>query len=207
MQRIAAFLMSYLLVSPAFAAADTQVLEATEAAVEQTAHPTAHGAEHAAEHASGGLPQFDISTFPTQVFWLAIMFVIIYTLVKSVIVPQIGGTMDAREAHINSELEQAGILSEKARAAVGEYEAKMKTARLDAQAQLAAARDEIAKSFTAAEAAQREQFQSARDAAQAKINAQKDSALSAMESEAATLARSVTDKLTAGIAGNKKAAA
>ncbi len=211
MTRVAAFLMSYLLVSPAFAA-DTPVLEATEAAVEQpvpgaTAHVEA--VAHGAEHASGGgtLPQFNVETFPTQVFWLFIMFTTIYVLVKTVIIPQIGGTMDQREEHITKELQAASELTEKARLGLADYENTIKTARQEAQATLGTAREQISKTFSEAEATQREQFQSVRDGAQTKINAQKDGVLSSMENEARTLAQSLASKLMNGAGNSKKAAA
>ena len=36
-----------------------------------------HGAEHAS---SGGLPQFDPAWFPSQLFWLAVTFALLYVI-------------------------------------------------------------------------------------------------------------------------------
>lgn len=212
--RIAAFFMSYLLMSPAFAAADTAVLEHTEAAVEQTPTEThaeavvdaAHAAPHGAE-GGGMLPQFNVETFPTQVFWLFIMFAITYTLVKTVIIPQIGGTMDKREEHINRELEAATVLTEQVRAGQADYETTIWNARNNALAKLAAARHEITKRFTYAEAAQREEFQAAREEVQNRIAASKETVIASLETEARELATSLSDKLISANSATKKAAA
>ena len=162
-----------------------------------------------AEKSGGGLPQFDVNSFPTQVFWLFVMFAVVYVTVKNVIIPQIGGTIDTREEHIKHELQHATILTEKARQSSIEYDSTIKTSRANALKNIAAARDEVSSMFTKAEMAQRQQFQSLRDETMSNIARQKDIVLNSLEKEAKTLSSSLTHKLISGpVSGkNKKAAA
>ncbi|XKH35022.1 hypothetical protein ACIU1J_01600 [Azospirillum doebereinerae] len=39
-------------------------------------------AAHGGEHASGGLPQLNPANFPTQIFWLALTFGVLYYLLS-----------------------------------------------------------------------------------------------------------------------------
>ncbi|MFN4098278.1 MAG: hypothetical protein ACK4GT_00740, partial [Pararhodobacter sp.] len=40
--------------------------------------------------ASGGMPQLDLSTFPNQIFWLAVTLVALYLILSRVALPRIG---------------------------------------------------------------------------------------------------------------------
>ncbi|MEX0645816.1 MAG: hypothetical protein WD076_10925, partial [Parvularculaceae bacterium] len=69
------------------------IIMALSGAVEAAAE--AHG-----ESASGGLPQLDLSTWPSQLFWLAIFFSGLYWLMASYFLPRIGGTIEDRRDRI-----------------------------------------------------------------------------------------------------------
>ena len=44
------------------------------------AHGAADAAHHAADaaHGSGGMPQLDTTSYPSQIFWLAVSFAILF---------------------------------------------------------------------------------------------------------------------------------
>jgi F-type H+-transporting ATPase subunit b len=56
---------------------------------------------------NGGFPPFDTSTFPSQIFWLAITFTILLVFLWRFVVPRIGGTINERKQRIAQELTQA----------------------------------------------------------------------------------------------------
>lgn len=85
-----------------------------------------HGAEAGG---GGGLPQFDITTFPTQLFWLAITFVVMYAVFSSRILPDISGILENRRVHIESDLETADRLRKEADSVQAAYEANLDHAR------------------------------------------------------------------------------
>jgi F-type H+-transporting ATPase subunit b len=55
----------------------------------------------------GGFPPFKTESYPSQIFWLAITFVLLLTFVRTVVVPRIGGTISARKRRIAEELAKA----------------------------------------------------------------------------------------------------
>ena len=88
-----------------------------------------HGA--AAEHAEGGsgLPQFDPQWFPTQIFWLAVTFVLMYAVFSGRVLPNIASTLDKRRVHVESDLETADRIRKEADAVQASYEANLSHAR------------------------------------------------------------------------------
>ena len=56
---------------------------------------------------SGGLPQLDISTWPTQLFWLLITFFIGYIIISTLVVPSISTVLENRSDKILSDVQKA----------------------------------------------------------------------------------------------------
>ena len=56
----------------------------------------AEGAGHAAEAA---FPPFDPTYFASQLFWLAISFIVLYVLLSRFVLPRIGGAIEERPQH------------------------------------------------------------------------------------------------------------
>jgi F-type H+-transporting ATPase subunit b len=61
----------------------------------------------AAESGAASFPPFNTTTFPSQVFWLGITFVLLLVFLWTVVVPRIGGTILARKRRIAEELAKA----------------------------------------------------------------------------------------------------
>ena len=83
--------------------------------------------------AKAGLPQFDISTFASQIFWLAIMFVILYVFFARFSLPALSATIENRRNVIRSDLEEAEKLSQSADQTKVDYEIAMQSAHNDAR--------------------------------------------------------------------------
>lgn len=54
-----------------------------------------------------GFPPFATHTYPSQIFWLVITFVLLLVFVWAVVVPRIGGTIAERKRRIADELAKA----------------------------------------------------------------------------------------------------
>lgn len=61
----------------------------------------------ASKASSEGLPQFDITTFPSQMFWLFVSFIILYIFFSKKTLPQLSSVMERRRNLIESELQTA----------------------------------------------------------------------------------------------------
>ena len=97
--------------------------------VNTTAEVHHAGAEH-----GGAFPPFDSSTFASQILWLAITFGLFYVLMSKVVLPRIGGILEARSEKIARDLEEANRLKADSEAAGAAYEKSLAEARQKAQA-------------------------------------------------------------------------
>ncbi len=90
----------------------------------------AHGGDASSHEApSSGLPQLDASTFPSQLFWLLVTFVILYAVFSKKSLPEISNVIENRQDHIQNELETADGLKSEAEAAQQAYEESLDNAR------------------------------------------------------------------------------
>ncbi len=114
----------------AYSAAD-----ATAPAVEMSvsAEMPANGHEADAAHGeSGGLPQLKVETYASQIFWLAVMFVALYSAFSFKILPSIGAVVHGREGFIKGNLDDAQALKDQAQAIQASYEKTLEQARAKA---------------------------------------------------------------------------
>jgi len=95
------------------------------------AEPTAH-TEAPAEH--GGFPPFQSQHFPSQLFWLALTFILLYVLMSRVALPRIGAIFAERKKRMDDDIAAAHRLKEQSDAAQAAYQKSLADARTNAQA-------------------------------------------------------------------------
>jgi F-type H+-transporting ATPase subunit b len=78
-------------------------------------------------------PPFNKDTFASQLVWLAFFFIVLYVLMWKVVIPRIGGIVEARRGKIEGDLAEAGRLKEQSDAALKAYEKSLADARSRAQ--------------------------------------------------------------------------
>src|SRR5690242_16711020 len=79
------------------------------------------------------MPQLDLATFPPQLVWLAITFIVLYVLMARLGLPRVGGVIAARRARIDGDLEKASQMKAEAEAVIAAYEKALAEARSQAQ--------------------------------------------------------------------------
>ncbi len=95
----------------------------------------AHGATaEGTVHESVGFPPFKIETFPSQIFWLAVTFVLLFVFMWRIALPRIGGAIANRREAINGDLAAAERSNAEAQAASAGYESALAAARNRAHA-------------------------------------------------------------------------
>lgn len=154
----------------------------------------AHGAD-AAHAASDVFPPFDPTYFPSQLFWLAISFVVLYIALDRFILPKIKTTIEDRRDRIADDLDAAAQAKADAEAAGKAYEQSLADARAKAHgiaAETRAALDkEIAKDSASVEA----ELADKQAAAEASIRAAKDKAFAEVRGIAATATAAAVEAL------------
>ena len=93
--------------------------------------------------AEAGMPQLDPEYWPSQVFWLIIIFVIIYILISKIFIPKIKGSIDMREDKIRKDLEEAKTFREQAELKLNEYNSLMETAKIDVKKIISKSRQKL----------------------------------------------------------------
>ncbi len=96
----------------------------------------------------GGFPPFQSQNFPSQLFWLALTFVLLYVLMAKVALPRIGAILTERGKHIADDLEAAQRFKERSEAAQASYQEALAAARGRAQAIAGAERERQAAAAT-----------------------------------------------------------
>src|SRR3712207_5473926 len=82
----------------------------------------------------GPFPPFQRETFASQLFWLALAFVVLYLLMSRVALPRVGGIIADRKARIAADLAEAERARAESEAAAAGYEKSLADARARAQA-------------------------------------------------------------------------
>ncbi|MBU6474608.1 MAG: F0F1 ATP synthase subunit B' [Alphaproteobacteria bacterium] len=144
---------------------------------------------------AGGLPQMDVATFPSQLFWLGVSFVLVYAVMANVSLPRVRETLDGRRSRKDGHLDQAGRTNEEAEKVKKAYEKSLAEAQKKAAAAMAAAaRDAGAKAAQEqsafAESARKRLADAERNIAKAKTEA-----LGSMASIATDIAADIARKV------------
>jgi F-type H+-transporting ATPase subunit b len=159
---------------------------------EEPAHTTATEAPKK----EGGFPPFDTNTFPSQLFWLAITFGFLFTVLWRAAGPKINAAITNRRNAINGAIGEAGKARAEAEAAQAAYETALAQARKRGNALAEETRQtlnaEIAKAKTDADA----QAAGAMAAAEARIAQTRETAKGHVKTAARDAAIAIVERLT-----------
>ncbi len=165
-------------------------LSAVFVAAAAAAEEAAHGAAE-----SGGLPQLDMSTWPSQLFWLAVTFGILYWLMAGRFLPAIGGAIEERRDRIADDLDQASDFKRQADEAEDAYNQSLADAKAKAQGIAADTRAEVDAEIAEMQAETDAKLQDKLDAAEARINDMKEEATAKVDEAAANATRAIVERL------------
>lgn len=164
---------------------------------------TAYAQTHAGTEAPGGaakapFPPFNQDTFGSQIFWLAICFVVLYVLLARWALPRVASIFSARRGRIEGDFEAARRLTEESQAAIESYEKALADARAKAQSIASATRAEFA--AKAEETKKRLEAELAAKLADAerKIETTKKAAMANVRNIAADAAGEIVKRLSGG---------
>jgi len=158
-------------------------------------HGEAHGAD-AAHAASDVFPPFDPTYFPSQLFWLAISFVVLYIALDRFILPKIKTTIEDRRDRIADDLDAAAQAKADAEAAGEAYEKSLADARTKAHGIAADTRAALDKELAKESAAVEAELSEKQAAAEASIKAAKEKAFAEVRGIAATATAAVVEALS-----------
>lgn len=148
-----------------------------------------------AEGGSAGMPQLDVSKYPTQLFWLAVSFVFLFAALRLLALPRIGAALEARREKIDDDLAKAAVSREEAEAAMAAYEKALADAAAQAQAIQRETAQEISRQATELRTALAGRLAEETKAAEARITAAKEPAIASLQDVAVEVVQDVASKL------------
>lgn len=149
----------------------------------------------AADAGKAGMPQFDLSRFPSQFFWLAVTFTVLYLIMSKVALPRIGEVLEARADRIGSDLDRASALKAEADRTRAAYEKALADSRTSAQDVGRAAETALAQEGAARQATLAADLASRIRDAEARIAAAKGAAMSNLAGVAAETAALAVERV------------
>jgi F-type H+-transporting ATPase subunit b len=151
------------------------------------------GAQVAAASSASGpkLPQLDIETYASQIFWLTVTFIVLYFLVAKIAMPRIAEVLEGRQERIEDDLDKAETLKKEAYLVRVEYEKALSSAREEAHEATRRAQEEIAKHGAEVEALANQKVVNMLKDAEDRIEAARTETSSDKETVADTLEQNV----------------
>ena len=156
-----------------------------------------HSAIAAGSSSEPKLPQLDIATYSSQIFWLIVSFVVLYFLVAKLAMPRIAEVLEERQERIEDDLDKAETLKKEAYQVRVEYEKALSAAREKAQDATLHAKEEIAKRSAKAESAAQVKVTVMLEEAEKRIAASKIGADGTVGESVSSLERSVAQEVVA----------
>jgi len=135
----------------------------------------------ASKEGGGTMPQFDASTFPSQLFWLTVSLVVFFIIMRNNALPKIEEALETRRRKIDDDLDRASAHREEAEAAMAAYENALAEAAEQAKAIHREVAQEIAESATVRRTALAAKLAEDTKAAEARITAAKAPALANLQ--------------------------
>ena len=125
------------------------VLATVELVSETVAATVAEPAQHAAE---AKMPQLVVESFPQQLFWLAVVFVVFYLILSRYALPRLGVVLGLRSQQIDKDLAAAKELHEQSEKIIFELDGRIAVTQTAINEQLAKRHNELRDKTAAREA-------------------------------------------------------
>jgi F-type H+-transporting ATPase subunit b len=141
------------------------------------------------------MPQFDTSTFASQIFWLVVCFAIVFIFIWRIVLPRIASTLEDRQRKIGDDLARAGELADQSDEVMAAYEARLADARTGAHEELHAAATRAAGEADKQNAALAKKLAADASAARQRIAAESAAAAGNIAEIAEDIARQAVERL------------
>ncbi len=151
------------------------------------------------------MPQFNPEFSAPQLFWLAIVSVVLFLVMWRVTLPRVDSVFADRQGRIAGNLQKAETLKAEAESALATYQKSIADARAAAQAEHAKAAAAIAAESAKREAVFGKRLGDEEAAAEANIAAARSAAMAQVKPIAIDLAQTITEKLVGTKVGSDAA--
>ena len=148
--------------------------------------------------AKGGMPQLDVSTFSSQIFWLIIAFITLVWLMQKKALPRVSEILETRQDRMAADLDRAAKLRASAEESLKRYDQVVSEAQASAQRQIREVQERNAAATTRRQATLDAELATRLHDAESRIGKSKSAALGSIADVAAEVAQAAVARL-AGI--------
>ncbi|HXQ67637.1 MAG TPA: F0F1 ATP synthase subunit B' [Alphaproteobacteria bacterium] len=141
------------------------------------------------------MPQLDPTHFASQLFWLALTFIPLFFILWKVALPRVAAVIEARNARIAADLDQAARLRDEAKAVLEHYEATLKDAHEKGRASLRKTAEEMAAASAKRHAELARELAERIGEAETRIASARDAAVANIRGVAGEAAQAATERL------------
>jgi F-type H+-transporting ATPase subunit b len=141
------------------------------------------------------MPQLDPTSYPSQLFWLTVSFVLLYIMLARFLLPCVQAVLASRARNIESDITAADRMKAEAEKARDIYEKALADARARAQALLTEAEAAVAEQITVQKAVLQKTVEKKLAEADAKIAAARQDALGKISPVCGDLAALIVEAL------------
>jgi len=159
-------------------------------------HTTESTGAHGGAHESAGLPQMDVATFPSQLFWLVLTFGFLFVVLWRVVMPRLGSALELRSSQIASDIAAAESARAEAAAALTAYETSLAEARSRAVKMAGENRKDVTSFIDRLKADADAKAAKSAGEAEARISASRTAATANVRGIAAEVAAGIVERLT-----------
>ncbi|MGE0006167.1 MAG: F0F1 ATP synthase subunit B' [Parvibaculaceae bacterium] len=142
------------------------------------------------------MPQLDVNTWPPQLFWLAVTFLVLYFLISKIVIPRTGGVIEGRRNQIENDLASAQRFKADTDKAVAEYEKALAEARGKAHTIARETRDRLNAEVDKERGKLDAELAAKIAAAEKSIQATRSKALASVSEVATDIAADIVSRLT-----------
>lgn len=148
-----------------------------------------------AEEKKTGMPQLDPTKFPTQLFWIAVTFLLFFLLMWRVALPKVGRVLEDRKNRIEGDLTKAAELRAEAERVSVAYDKATADGRAQAQAIVRKVTEEMNAVAQQQQSVLAQKLAQDIQAAEARIGKGREAAMGNVAAIAGELAQAATQRL------------
>lgn len=141
------------------------------------------------------MPQLEISSYPSQLFWLIVCFFSLYIIMSQIIIPRIADIIEQRRKKIDNAIEKAQSMQKKAEAALDKYQKALAAATNEAEKSLNKTQEDLNKLISEKQAELEAELKTKIKAGEEEINKSKAAAIKEVKSMSEKLALDVVQKI------------
>ena len=150
------------------------------------------------------MPQLEISTFPSQVFWLCVSFIVLYILLSNIIIPKISSVIKGRENEIKNNINNSEKLYMETEKINNEFEKIKKETEDQARSIINSLKESTNKKIAENNELLKKNLEEKLEKNELEINAKKKSALKDINKITLDISQEIIKKLSLDKNVNKK---